>query len=347
MEHDKRAHRSDQQQPSATLPDDLNTISSHQMQFRRPPIGVGQGQVGQPPREPPQETAPAQSTSKHAPSRVFSFHEEVTPASHRDLQFFSLALPSRFFWYDFDEISFRLVNGRAQAKFTKAAAENNHAVFLEALTALCATPERFNQLTISDYQYVMYWLRLSSYTAGRLNAQHLCTNPSHRQKVAEGVLSSDTLITPVSIARSSFEETLLDPSEMSAVIDASRDALSEYGVEVDAPRVRDLLPTLSYFESSGAVSVDANGDAVIDPELQFLADTAGAIRGLNRDLSLEERIKVVGEFSDLALTAVERFTAAYSQVGIKEFITTRCSGCGAEARTRVHVSALTFLRQGE
>jgi hypothetical protein len=78
-----------------------------------------------------------------------------------------------------------------------------------------------------------------------------------------------------------------------------------------------------------------------------LLDRAATIRAADgRALSIADRVKLVGALPADVTLALEDYSATVNDYGVNEYIRIKCKGCGAEVRTRVSISASTFLRPG-
>lgn len=291
----------------------------------------------------PQVSTPQAPEVPAAPSWPSSSLQTITPPM-RDSAYYSLQLPSDFFWYDFKELSTSIIKGSQQGKLTRAAKEGSAAYVVEAIASTLGNPERINDLALGDFYYILYWLRFASYTSFAFHHASRCTAPEHLTRVAEGKAHPESLLTIHSISTTHITEKVLDAARMQRFLDAADEVLAPFGLRSDVPRVKDLVPCEQYRQEFG--TPDANGVLSLDEELTYCTDRAPCVRRLDEGppLSFAERIKLVQNLPADVLFPLDALLEESSNYGIEEFIKVNCKECGAEHRTKVSISALTFLR---
>jgi hypothetical protein len=264
------------------------------------------------------------------------------PPEYRTADYFSVQLPSDFYFYPWKSLAASRIRGKQQAKFTRAAAEENLSYVVEAVASTLADPALINEFTLVDFNYLMYWLRLMSYTKSQFTHLAVCSHPLHLKKVAAGLAHEDTLKAIHVLSSTTLEEKSLDKEAADRAFRITNAELADFGLLATAPRVHDLIPTDVYLEPYTTIGPD--GETVTDEEHSMLADLAAHVRPLEgQQIPFEDRIKLVSELPVDVIAALNAFSALIGDYGIKEFISVPCKECGATVKTKVIMSAHCFL----
>lgn len=312
--------------------------ASHMMSFP----GKGAESVGVEPSSPPE-------TTTIPPVCTFSLSDanfqKLKGFSESSADYYSLSLPSRFSFYPFKQLSCKIVNARAQGKFTRAAKENSMRTTVEAVSYLLGDGVSAFNLTLKDFYYVLYWLRLASYT--RMDMTHVaqCSNPDHIDRVIDSQrkkedqkyppekwltqqsLRSVHIINNTTLSEKQFNKSDFDHLEFPT--------LKSMGIELKPCYMDDVVDYTEYldFDKPEAEELD---------DIANLACYVASVKG--KFLPYAARVDLVGDLTDDALTELESFEAAMNSYGVTESINVKCPGCGAEIKTELSISAHTFLR---
>lgn len=281
----------------------------------------------------------AASTSGAAPAKRQGF-VLATPLTDADrsAEYLPLQLPSNFVYYPFKRLNAKLVRGVQQAKLVRAAKEGSTRLTVEAITSLLGDGINAADLTVPDFFYVMYWLRLASYTAFPFNHVARCNNAKHLADVGAGTKPVASLQTIHQVTRTNLEETAL--GGLPGVPEVIRAA----GLNVKPHLMKDVIEIQELPESTER------------EEQQYLAELASLISPLqegqwaftNDDGTLRlgtyaERMELAGRLpADVTRALLHEWTTACSSYGVKESIIVKCQGCGAEVKTEVSISAPNF-----
>ena len=266
---------------------------------------------------------------------------EITQAD-RDARFFSVNLPSRFYFYPFKTLTASLITGVQQMKFEKAAREDSTQYAVEAVTSALGDGINAMDLTLPDFYYLMFWLRLASYTKFDFNHVAICRNPKHAQAVVDKKLPATSLKTIATVKSTMIEETQFVPFELSEDLIAS-------GLRMRPAIMADIVALSDGFirDETGNLSPQAEEDVFLGDYACYLDPVQTSPRwdtsGRGDPLSLRTRIDLVRSMPGDLLREIKQYTEQVSQYGAKEYIKVRCKGCGAEIRTEVRVSASDFL----
>ncbi len=262
-----------------------------------------------------------------APTACEQAREYQTPTTPKDPELVAVFLPSGFHPYPFKEMYLRPIRGRHQARFAQAANLDNVKLVTDTVTSLIEAGVDALDLTPNDFQYTMYWLRLNCYGKIPFTVKSVCSDVDHVEKVTDGSMSPESLVTVDIVDRTKLKEVTFDP----AVLDGFDGSLLD-GTEwrLGHPRQRDVNELIEWVERDDF------------RELEYLSDFASCLERRERRATLMERIQFLMEAEPDLLLMLGKYHALISSYGVEESITTRCKGCGAEIVTEVPFSASTF-----
>lgn len=294
------------------------------------------------PKEPPKEEASvdlsALTDDEHDP--LASFRNSTVQASgHRISQerlaaddspeFYSIQLPSGFFFYPFKKLSARLVTGRHQMKFSRSAREGNLRYTVEAVTSCLGDGINAGLLSVADFYYVMYWLRTASYTRYDFTHLSVCSAPGHVALVKKGEVPVSSLKTVHILKATQIEETEFDPQ---SIFDLDLTATKAAGLHLSYNCMNDAVAFTEAHDVESPDYVDA----------QWAADLAAVLHP-NHHGTLAERMELVCSLPADVVRELDKFSTVSSTYGVKEFVKVTCKECGAEQRSQLSVSAHSFL----
>lgn len=258
------------------------------------------------------------------------------PAEQLDPKYLSADLPSNFYFYDFDKLGVGPVLGFHQAKFSRAAKEKRTRYMVDAISTLLPEGISAWDLTIPDFYWLLYWIRMTYYTKVQLIHTAVCTNPKHVHKVKTGELSKDTLVSVHTLSKSILKEDVFDPAPLERFLDTT-----------DLSFLEDSPFTLAPSCISDIVDIEENLLSHENyPEIEYLVDYAGYLQ--NRDtgtprISMQARCEFVETLTAENLYIIEQFRALVSAYGAEESIRFKCPECRAESETKISISAHSFL----
>lgn len=269
---------------------------------------------------------PVDHTSTGGDAPIVSSNETKSDPSATSLQ-----LPSNFLFYPFKSISVTPLKGYHQAKFARAAREKLTRHIVEAVTTLLPDGVDAMDLTVPDFYYLLYWLRLNYYTKAQLVHRGVCKDHKHLAEVRDSKKPLESLTTIITIGKTSLKESYLE-----AGFDREFELnpeLAENGLSLHPLCMRDV------------VDLEENLSDVPDyVELEYLADLASFLRIDGKPLSsLKERIQLAEGLSPDALECVAEYRDLVSNYGVIEILKFNCQECGAENETAVSISAHSFL----
>jgi hypothetical protein len=248
-------------------------------------------------------------------------------------------LPSKFVFYPFSSLSVKPIKGVHQAKFARSAKEKSSRHMADAISTLLPGHISAYDLTLPDYYWLLYFLRLTFYPKSKLIHTSVCTNPDHVLEVANKTKPQDSLLTVTTVSKSVIKDTVFD--RVSAFEgfdpDGTLPSLKEaFQLKLSPTTVRDMVELETMYSEE-----ENNPDF---QETEYLADLAGFVQSVEGPrLSLAARIELVKEFSPEQVSLVEDYRDRVSNYGAEETIVVRCGECGAEIKTSVSISAHSFL----
>jgi hypothetical protein len=266
------------------------------------------------------------------------------PIAGTDADLLSVPLPSGFRFYPFKTLSIRGVRGKHQAKFAQAYRSDSTRIVVETVSSLVAEDIDAADLTVQDFFFVLYQLRLNCMgNKVPMIVRSMCSDPEHVLAVTEGKLPKETLRNETHVVNSSLKSTDLDQEALDLFLESPdcielKTTLSELGFDLAAPTMR--------------TSIELEEEFVGKPGLEtaeFFADLAGCLQATRNSEdgqlppNLAARIKIVEELSASDIHTLRSWVDLMQSYGVEETVKTLCKGCRAEIETEVSVSAHSFL----
>lgn len=258
------------------------------------------------------------------------------PVEQLDPKYLSADLPSNFYFYDFDTLGVGPVLGFHQAKFARAAKEKRTRYMVDAVSTLLPEGISAWDLTIPDFYWLLYWIRMTYYTKVQLIHTAVCTNHKHIHKVKTGELPKESLVSVHTLSKSILNETVFDPKPLEDFLEIADLSFLEGTPFALAPScivdIVDIEENLLEHENY--------------PEIEYLVDYAGYLQ--NKDtstprLSMQARCEFVESLTAENLHVIEQFRTLVSAYGVEESIRFTCPECRAESETKISISAHSFL----
>lgn len=246
-------------------------------------------------------------------------------------------LPSNYAFYDFKALYVRPFKGRNMAKLSRAREEGSTQFTVEAVSSVLSTPEGHQhvafKLTVPDFYYMLYWLRLNSFTKTSFIHNSTCPNPVHIEQVSKGEVAADTLKHSEIITRATLKETklLVIPNEADYVLDYP-------GVRVKVCTMQDALEMT---EDPDFVNEEFRYAAEVACYLDMNIDNGD---GTLRKASLKERIEVVYDMSPDDINTVKNYEKAISDYGIVESVEVTCRHCKQTRTDPIVLQAHSFFQ---
>ena len=245
------------------------------------------------------------------PEKLIPQEESSVAASNKnhnqkDSRFFSIgALPSGYAPYDFDELMIRPFSF-VELKLLSRAAQTKTDMNVVHAVNNCVSEDAFN-LTVGDFYYVLFWLRVNSYPKTPWTVSWTCRN----------VLEDEE------------EQRLCGASNISRISSSSVEILplekTELPEGIDFPRAKHL---------------DDIQDLLKDPDTRYLVKEIQWIAGD----SIPEKIRKLESSESLDLFEAAKQASDDLQHGIVETIQLKCKECGGLHSHKMTINPLTFFR---
>lgn len=273
----------------------------------------------------------------------------VVPIAETDPDYYSLTLLSLFKFYDRKFLSARMIKGKHQAKFNKASKEQNLRYLVEAISSTLGDGASAFDLTPSDFYYLMYWQRISSFPKNPQIIRATCDNKNHVRRTLlkadhEEFLAPETLQIELFLDKTTVEEDYLD--ELS--LEPFAELIAKYDLHVET--MRDLV---EYAELEEEVRLqkakpkktteELAQESIDEDELDWLSGRAAFLRRTEGRTTLRERIAIVNEMDADEIQELENYIDAVTAYGVREHANVKCKECGAHHRVPISIDALNFL----
>jgi len=232
-----------------------------------------------------------------------------------------LTLPSCYAVYPFDVIHVRSYTLADIGKLGHMRKKDDHVGFLEVLSGTILEKGTFEQLTEDDTTYLMYWLRLTSYSKAPLLIKTTCEGKDHPEDAPKDF--------EFIVHTSDIETDTLDDSRVEALNSFLTEVKDNTNLTLHPPTMGDIM------------QIERMGEKKIgEDELLYSWATHlnASIHG-----SLKERVELLRKVTSVDLLAyLQKFKDLIGH-GVKEMVTVTCPECKATAQRRVELARLDFF----
>lgn len=284
-----------------------------------------------------------------------------------DGEYASLALPSRFGFYAFKDLYVKPLLTRHIAKLRRAHNEKTMLPAIEAISEVVYTTDPDYQgramgfeLTLPDFLYVLYWLRMNSFTKSNFVHRTVCENEAHIAAV-ENWLEANDLI-EISKKRALTEAETTRWNELQDLPKAEDKTLkiaevvrnSHIHVQelAKVPDPQDFCfpdaPTLFMRPPIMRDLVEmAEAPQMRDPsqveEYSMLFELASHFQDSQTYLTLEQRSEIAGATSPDQMKMIEEFQQLVAEYGVNETINVTCKHCQATRPSKINLGVHSFF----
>lgn len=278
------------------------------------------------------------STTKHISPIESTPKSEETDANLREI-----FLPSQFEPYSFKRLFAKPMRGAHIARFNTAHRTGSFRLMVDTVSSLMVGASA-RDLTMPDFDALLYDLRINSFTRRPLQHVAICYNEKHIEDVIKEELPESSLETVAIVDKTILHEKTLDSSDIEKQIQALRDVGIEYEFQYpivgDTVEVEELIDRLEIAKSrKGADVVAIKGDI---EDINFLSLRATVLSRATYG-SLENRIAMMRDAEPDVLEELNKLSELFNSYGISETIEVTCKECGAKIETKVSINALSFL----
>lgn len=224
----------------------------------------------------------------------------------KDSRFFSIgALPSGYHPYNFKELLIRPFSFAELKLISRAAQTQTNQNIIHAVNN-CINVDAFD-LTVGDFYYILFWLRVNSYPKTPWIVEWTCRN----------------------LIESEGEERICGAENF--------DRISESSVSIKQLENKDLPEGLDF---PRARDLDDIQEMAKNPDFRFLIKEIQWIKGS----SMEEKIFYLENSEDLELFEKAKKASDEFQHGIIETLKLKCKECGGLHSHVMTINPLTFFR---
>lgn len=249
----------------------------------------------------------------------------------KDASATNLALPSRFAFYEFQDIFLGRLKARHYGKLHESHISQSYEALLEVMSDILTTTHPNWQdkplafyLTIPDFYFILFYLRLNQVKSPLLHST-FCDNPDHILEVANKSKPEDTLKIDATV-----EKSFLHTKILGAVPDTSQFTTDRYSVQ--PARMIDVVEAINIPEYA------------TDADLRYMCRVASMLKLHNQpDAPLMTRLMVAEDLEYDELSALGAYERMVSDYGTQESINVTCKDCGHQRRTKVTLDARSFL----
>lgn len=253
-----------------------------------------------------------------------------------DAEGMSIALPSRFAFYSFNDLYVKPFKARHLSKLQKAHEEQSLLPVVEAVSAVIyssdfAGPGLGFHLTLPDFYYVLYWLRMNSFTKSSYFHTTQCNNPEHKKKVESRELDARTLEIKEIIRKADLKSEDLEMIPDPEIFKFSDTSILRFS----PPTMRDVLD----FIENPKMQDDAQRS-----EFSYLAQLASHVQGKDQWLTIDQRVQFLEEADGDTVQQIQEYEDLLEGYGIKESIKVTCKVCGHQRTSNLVLDAHSFLQ---
>lgn len=244
-------------------------------------------------------------------------------------------LPSKYYPYDLKDLHIRPFGVKELRLLSKAITYNNLDYMVSAVDQVI-DHDAFS-LTIGDFYYVLMWLRLQSFPKTPLVVTWPCEEKVLFHKETGDMLFND-------VQRSMTEEELYNYRLEDC---GTHNSESIYHTTLDIIHLEDdfdLAALDSRLDYPRARHLNDITQALADPELRMIVNAAQWIKIEVGEDTLENKIKLLEEQSDLEL--FDSASAANQVVvhGLAEATKLTCRKCRKQYNYAIQINPLSFFR---
>ncbi len=264
--------------------------------------------------------------------------QPATPMTSPDA--ISIELPSRFHYYSFKDLYVKPLRVTHLAKLSKAVEQGSLQIQVEAISSVLETTSGEKdlafKLTSADYNAVLYWLRLSSFSKPSMRVTSVCRNPEHHKMVKAGVKTVESLQVQTSFNKSDLKYDFLTEAPNPEIYKLTlKDEPEDLTFSLTPETMADTIAFLDHPDW-------ANEEFQYKSKIASTLGNLGKITG--KTMTWDQRIQIVDEMLDLdQATLCMEFVATMDLYGVRESVDIQCKECGWKGVERIACDPQTFL----
>ena len=309
-----------------------------------------------PPRPAPKVEAPIVQPKPvleqvhHAAQAVEQPPSPITSVEHgksyaeQDADYFRIEVPSNFSFYSFKTVSTRTLKAPQQAKFNRAAQEDNLQHVVDGIGSVLEPGISAYDFTPQDFYFLMYWQRVFSYPKTPLRVTATCKNRDHIERVGRGELEASTLHLEEIVTHTTLKTTYATLG-------------SDFRVEIQkhlSPKAlefweenQEFLNVETMRDMVEAEKILENTDKDKREELKWFLDYASYLKINDADgkpLPLAARVAFIDNLNPDDMDSFDEYIKVVDgDYGVAESAIIRCRECGATSAQKLPIDAVSFL----
>lgn len=236
----------------------------------------------------------------------------------------TVPLPSKYQPYSFTSLQVKPFTGFQMSKFHKAKESSSLKDLVDAVSN-CIIGATAADLTMQDFGWLLYYLRLTSLSNRTYNFESVCNNSEHVAQVVSGKLPQSSLKTLEALRMPHLDEVELTLPTTEFPL------LTSIQVVPGHLFMRDLVAFDEAYPNP-------------DDDIDWLATRAFHLHSVEgkSNLPLDVRMEVIKKLPPEAIVELEDWIDQISVYGVNESVTSTCGECGQKLTTKVNISAHSF-----
>ena len=270
--------------------------------------------------------------------------------SNVDTRFTNLILPSNCVFYPFKTLSSKPIGLNQQRKLSRGLSTGSMRTVVEAINT-CIDRDIY-QLTIGDFWFIMFWLRINSFKKSTWKIPFKCEGVQHNQDVLENKLDASTLDNVVEVTNTLIKEqqikfTDVELAEYIATLEVSNSVRLYVATVQDLVEGEELISRIEAAQDdvleADPVARKVESDADLYDEDDMLLKYA-SILSREHGVTLKERIQFLldADLSGDASYELDQYIAKIDH-GVEEKVEVICSGCRTSRTVSLSLDVFTFL----
>ncbi len=294
-------------------------------------------------------------------------NNEDAPYSSQNPTFTNIGpeLPSCMAFYPGNSLSIQTFKTPHIIKLIEAMELNDFGKIVDVVTSVLEPGFSALALTLDDFFYVLYWLKINSFQKHPMEIPFHCNNKEHLSKVVSGVMPKESLQNVVIIKEmGNLTVEYMTEEKLAAATEIMKRVKDKYDIDLFPMQMKDYVALQEYLTKTSAyaqkiielsLKLEETGD-ISSPVLDKLKEEKNKIDAmyamkdyapyiiLNNGASIIDKLNFLNNANLDAdfLGEIDEFIASLSH-GVTETVAVRCRGCNATIEVDVSIDALHFF----
>ena len=285
---------------------------------------------------------------------VIEAQEIAYAEKNSDYSNLSSELPSRFAFYVYNTLSSKRFGTPEVIKLAEGTDFEDFRMIVDCVSAVIDPDKSAYDLTLGDFFYLMYWLRINSFKKSIYKLRFNCQNIAHKSMIMEGALSPESLTNEIIIKKTSDLEIIYPDIEVAAKI--CTEVKNNYNIMLYPMTVRTFCELQDYRtkikdfdkiiedETKPEAAIQAAKDSKRELEhTYYMNEYASYLHPVHGETLLQKVnfLRTAKTDADL-LEYIDDFISVCDH-GVKETAVADCKECKAKTEINVSIDALHFF----